>query len=485
MNPRDNVNKESLDNTRQPLFTNLPDDLSNLILQHFGIFELVQNARLVNKDWQSLCDRLISERIIQKRSDLVKAIQSKNDVVIEQLMDDAINNGYLPYLWEHPSQSEINTHLKNHIIPLIEAGKPLILKQLFRADLSGAHLHFPNLANVNLSYANLSGISMHHPNLSNINLSYSNLSGANLNWPKLENANLSHANLTRAVIHLPDLDNANLSYANLTEISMSRITVKNVNLSHTNLTKARLSEIKFDNANIQNSILLNAELNNCDFIMSDLSNANLQGAEFSLSTFWLTNLAGADLRGTNLFPTNYQPSTTFRYLPADRLIGARLQNIQIDKQTLINNKFTEDDIKELKLKIVSDSISFIKNTNDIDQIVDFLEKILTTEQHPLKYIRDSIMSEYGNTKSSAEVINAGKEKLLALLDDKNQVDFLTKETIEKLKMIATADIYSTQEGFSVGFSSIFSEDIRARIAKQFISRVMQLQKKDLSPLRKP
>lgn len=46
------------------------NDLLTLIMKHLGVYELVASIRLVNKNWRTIADKLIKEKIDVKQTEL-------------------------------------------------------------------------------------------------------------------------------------------------------------------------------------------------------------------------------------------------------------------------------------------------------------------------------------------------------------------------------------------------------------------------------
>jgi len=104
---------------------------------------------------------------------------------------------------------------------------------LFRADLSGAILHYANLSRASLVGADLSGAG-----LIGANLSDAGLVGADLSYAMLLDANLTGADLTEA----------NLSRADLTGAARSGAILLDANLTGADLSGAKLTQTQLDEA---------------------------------------------------------------------------------------------------------------------------------------------------------------------------------------------------------------------------------------------
>lgn len=95
-------------NQKSPLF---PDELYNVILEHFNILELVKKAKLVDKNWKIFADKLIQGRIDAER-DRLKILFSNADSEslkkAKTIIYSAVKYRYFPLLWEETKGDEIN-----------------------------------------------------------------------------------------------------------------------------------------------------------------------------------------------------------------------------------------------------------------------------------------------------------------------------------------------------------------------------------------
>ena len=91
----------------------------------------------------------------------------------------------------------------------------LILKDLYKANLVGAHLEGANLVGAHLEGANLEGAHLEGANLEGAHLEGAYLEGAYLEGANLERAHLERANLVRAHLERANLEGAHLVGANL------------------------------------------------------------------------------------------------------------------------------------------------------------------------------------------------------------------------------------------------------------------------------
>jgi uncharacterized protein YjbI with pentapeptide repeats len=223
-----------------------------------------------------------------------------------------------------------------------------------------------------------------------------NLSGANLSSMQLEGANFAGGNLTNADLTGTDLSKTNLTGANLTNANLI-----DANLIEANLTGAVLTNAKLINADLMNVNLTKANLTGANLTKTDLTGANLTSANLTNA-----NLTGADLTDVNL--------TNATIDKRQLLEASSLREIILDRNTLKVNNYTNDDLIALKKKIVTSYTTFFKKCNDFNQIVTMLHTIKTNQQHILKLERHSLFSEYGATNSYAEVMTAGRNKLLEL-----------------------------------------------------------------------
>lgn len=392
------------------LFSELPDDVTNEILKYFGYSDLAI-AKRVSPIWKTTIDQIINKQIEPLRKEFITAINNKDQDKVGQVIQDAIDHKYLPLLWESPSKSDFNQNLAKIIIQLIG-----------HADLSIKSLIMSSLQNADLSKCEFGSISANKINMQGANLEHAKfgvneLSGRQPKTVELKNANFKNANLNNVEIG----EGGNLTNAILEGATLTNVKAIDINLNHANLTNANL---------------LNAKLG-----MPTVSNANLTGA----------NLVGVEFSSNPYFHD---------YIVKDLISAASLRDIKIDKETLLANKFDGDDIKKLKEKIVKDSIAFIQSNSNIDEIAKMIANIITLNNHPLKIKRDAFFFDYGNTDSSIEVIQAGRQKLLLLLNKQTNSGSLrlSDETKENLKLIATADIYNVSTTFSNFFSPKNSVD---------------------------
>ena len=124
------------------------------------------------------------------------------------------------------------------------------------------------------------------------------LTGAGLHWANLAGAVLTGANLTGAV-----LTGANLTGAVLTGADLTGADLTGANLYGANLTGAVLT-----GANLTGADLTGADLTGADLYGANLYGANLTGADLTGA-----DLTGADLTGANLYGANLYGVKNFTY----------------------------------------------------------------------------------------------------------------------------------------------------------------------------
>jgi hypothetical protein len=108
-------------------------------------------------------------------------------------------------------------------------------------------------------------------------------------------------------------------------------------------------------------------------------------------------------------------------LDAKSLLG-----VKIDKNTLHQNGFNQNDILVLKNKLVVDYERMINGINDFSELLTVMDAIRLDPEHALKIKRNSA-TNYGNTNSLTDIIRVGQAKLLMLahepsfvFDEKNR-----------------------------------------------------------------
>ncbi len=248
---------------------------------------------------------------------------------------------------------------------------------------------------------------INHPqfyrNLNWVDLSGSDLSGAdltsaNLRWSDLSNSNLTDVNLIGANLTCANLTNADLTGANLTNANLTGVNLKGTELDDSTLIdhKSRLiwhiincprqgrilpdvdlSYANLKNTNLENANLSNANLSNADLSNANLSNASLYEADVSNAELAYTNFMGSDLTGTNFAGANLSGAD----LTYGDLIGAILQDIKIDKNTLMDEKW----LKQFNVYYEPES-----TVDQDDSITDIYKSELIdskTESHNPKLIK--------------------------------------------------------------------------------------------------
>jgi uncharacterized protein YjbI with pentapeptide repeats len=138
------------------------------------------------------------------------------------------------------------------------------------ANLAGADLRSANLKHADLRGANLKGARFHYTppvhgtqakrgNANNppcghecpgADLKYANLTGALLHWANLAGANLAGANLAHAQLENSDMSNAILAAANLSYATMMHVNLQKANASYANLEQANLWYANLTGANL-------------------------------------------------------------------------------------------------------------------------------------------------------------------------------------------------------------------------------------------
>ncbi len=138
---------------------------------------------------------------------------------------------------------------------------PMLVPDLRKADLSGAHLSGADLLGVDLSGADLLGV----------DLSGADLSGANLGKADLTEADFSGANLPGVFLQEAECTGVNLRGANLNGANFGAVYLYAVDLSYANLSRTRLDFTIFMDSDLRNSAFSNAECLMSVFADVDLS----------------------------------------------------------------------------------------------------------------------------------------------------------------------------------------------------------------------
>jgi uncharacterized protein YjbI with pentapeptide repeats len=476
--------KEPLD----PAFplNKLPEELLDPILSHLNIKELVADLRLVNKNWRTIADKLIKEKIEVKKAALERrylAIQNESEVkkvdpTIRKYILEAAEYQYLPLLWEKPLASDddstkqsFNKALQKDIISIIKEPIPypfafteqkeaeLLSANLQNADFSyiddglnwipmyptnlraanftGCELGFITLNHMDLSATNFTNTKLMHINFIGSNLSKTDCSNVEFDNCKLNGANIIGANFSGAIFNSTELSNLNFKNVNFTNADFTSAIGLNAETllfaSHLqgiklpesfNFEYMNLSELDFSNAS-----MMSVMMDKTDLSHTNMTNVNLKKSSVGFANFYEANLTNATLDYVDFSDTN---------ITAEQLLSAgSLREIKIEK-----SNFTNEEVNLIKSKMLNDYKDFFK-TNRFDDILNLLVEIESDETHTLKIQRDFSLKDYGLTASYSDVINYGRKRLVEL--SKNlffEQPEPHSEQYNKLQQIFNAPIYN-------------------------------------------
>ncbi|NEP61892.1 MAG: pentapeptide repeat-containing protein [Symploca sp. SIO2G7] len=131
----------------------------------------------------------------------------------------------------------------------------LLLRDLYKANLTQS-----SLENASLIVANCVGAELQGVNLRGADLAGANLRGADLAGANLQEANLQWANLTGANLQEANLQGANLVEANLQQANLQEANLQGAILQGTNLLEANLQQANLQGAYLQDAYLEEANL---------------------------------------------------------------------------------------------------------------------------------------------------------------------------------------------------------------------------------
>lgn len=207
-----------------------------------------------------------------------------------------------------------------------------------------------------------------------------------------------------------------------TRKDFNRAILKNGRMNNLNLLTLDLSYADFENTDLGNTIFCQTDESQVHINIGNTSKPNTHSKNQDVLSLLgsssvrltvgnvTTHLEDTDIYEANLAHTNMMNA---RFTPRQILGTNSVRGLKVDKETLLKNKFTEDDMRKLKTKAVENYKSFFNSCDDSQELEKELD-LLRLEKNNVLKIKTEFSDSYGNTEAYNIVLQAGESKLRKL-----------------------------------------------------------------------